>query len=160
MMRLCAVVVASLVLPGIAASADEVKPKQVVRAMSVPGSSQTCTDSSSPCIVVVRVTSDCLAIVDIASIKIKKNLTVQFMLVRSDMSDTQTYHFDSPGLIWNPTTPPANEIVFSQLVGKTVAEWKTGSKKSNQDYGYFPLVRRDSDNTPCSTGDPKIANDG
>lgn len=159
-MRLCAVVVASLVFASVAAGADQIRPKQNVNAQSVPGSGQSCTDTTTPCIIIVRVTSDCLAIVDIDSVKLKKNVTVHFMLVRSDMTDTQTYHFESPGLVWNTTIPPTNEIAFNPPVTNTVAEWKAGNKKSNQDYGYFPLVRRDSDNQVCSTGDPKIANDG
>jgi len=149
------------------ASGEGVRPPFVVTAKSIMDNVQNCKNNAPQCQVIVRVvpSSDngvtCLAIIDMATVRVKKNTPVNFVLVRGNMADTQTYQFVGQGIVWSGTAAGSNEFVFSQLTsGNTVAQWTAGSKKSAQDLGYLPLVKRMSDGQLCGAGDPAIANDG
>lgn len=162
--RICAAIA---VLAAFNAVAQDRKPATSVAAKSIAGTVQTCKGSAQECRIIVRVEppaeagGPCLAVIDMETVRVKKGTPVNFMLVRSSMTDSEKYEFVSPGVTWVGTAPTADQFKFLQLaVNGTVAQWTTGNKKTSQDLSYLPQARRVSDGRACDAGDPKIANDG
>lgn len=162
-MATCALVVATG-----SAVAQPVRVQTTVSAKAVAGTVLNCKGSAANCIIVVRVgpdpvnAADCIATIDIETVRIKKKTPVTFLLARDSMTDKDTYEFIDKGIVWNPASsaPSTAQFEFVSLtVGNTVANWKTGRTKTTVDAAYLPNVKR-SGGADCKAGDPRIANDG
>lgn len=150
------------------ALAQTVKVQTSVSAKAVAGTVMNCKGSAAKCIIVVRVgpdpanANDCIATIDIETVRIRKKIPVNFLLVRDSMTDRDTYEFVDKGIVWDPpaSAPTADQFDFVSLTaGITVANWKTGQTKTTVDAAYLPKVKR-TGGQDCKAGDPRIANDG
>jgi len=142
---------------------------QPLRPSSVAGTSVACDKGAAECPIVVRVepalkaTGKCSATVDMAEVRVKKEMPVRWLLLKSSQTDSNIYEFVDPGIQW--TDEAAAKKEFSTPVSEPAStpvaySWTAAKKGSKVPLGYRPLVRIQGSMDNCDAADPTIANDG
>ena len=140
-------------------------PAQLAMA-SVEGTRQVCGKKALECLILVRVKVDpaakgkCLANVDMDHVVVKGDTPFTWVLVKTDMSDTDVYEFVGEGVIWDDDATAKKEFRH-RGTARSESRWSTFPLAASAPArNYKPSVRRVRGNVRCDAPDPRIINDG